>query len=84
MFRPPLWSSGLSSWPQIRMSGFDSRRYQIFCEVAGLERDSLSLVSTIEEIFERKNSGSRLKNRDDGCRGSAALTDIPLSAESWH
>jgi hypothetical protein len=28
--RPPLWSSGQSSWLQIRMSGFDFRRYQIF------------------------------------------------------
>jgi hypothetical protein len=27
---PPLWSSGQSSWIQTQMSGFDSRRYQIF------------------------------------------------------
>jgi hypothetical protein len=26
--RPPLWSSGLSSWLQIRRPGFDSRHYQ--------------------------------------------------------
>jgi hypothetical protein len=26
--RPPLWSSGQSSWLQIRMPGFDSRHYQ--------------------------------------------------------
>jgi hypothetical protein len=26
--RPPLWSSGQSSWLQIRRSGFDSRHYQ--------------------------------------------------------
>jgi hypothetical protein len=26
--RPPLWSSGQSSWPQIRGSGFNFRRYQ--------------------------------------------------------
>jgi hypothetical protein len=25
---PPLWSSGLSSWLQIRRPGFDSRHYQ--------------------------------------------------------
>jgi hypothetical protein len=37
-----------------RSSGYDSRRYQIFWEVAGLERDSLSLVRIIEELFERK------------------------------
>jgi hypothetical protein len=28
--RPPLWSSGQSSWLQIRRPGFDSRHYQIF------------------------------------------------------
>jgi hypothetical protein len=27
--RPPLWSSGRSSWLQIHRSGFDSRSYQI-------------------------------------------------------
>jgi hypothetical protein len=26
--RPPLWSSGQSSWIQIRRPGFDSRHYQ--------------------------------------------------------
>jgi hypothetical protein len=26
--RPPLWSSGQSSWLQIRTPGFDSRHYQ--------------------------------------------------------
>jgi hypothetical protein len=37
---PPLWSSGQSSRLQIQMSGFDSRHYQIFLEVVGLERGS--------------------------------------------
>jgi hypothetical protein len=27
-FRPPLWSSGQSSWLQIQRPGFDSRHYQ--------------------------------------------------------
>jgi hypothetical protein len=30
LMRPPLWSSGQSSWLQIRRPGFDSRHYQIF------------------------------------------------------
>jgi hypothetical protein len=34
---PPLWSSGQSSWLQIQISGFDSRHYQIFWVVVGLE-----------------------------------------------
>jgi hypothetical protein len=32
--------------------GIDSGRYQIFCEVVGLERGSLSLVRIIEELLE--------------------------------
>jgi hypothetical protein len=43
------------------MSGFDSRRYQIFWVLVGLERGSLSLVRIIEELF-RGNSGSGLEN----------------------
>jgi hypothetical protein len=34
------------------MSGFDSRRHQIFWEVVGLERVPLSLVRIIEELLE--------------------------------
>jgi hypothetical protein len=32
--------------------GFYSMRYQIFCEVVGLERGPLSLVRIIEELLE--------------------------------
>jgi hypothetical protein len=52
--RPPLWSSGQSSWLQIQRPGFDSWRYQIFWDVVGLERGPLCLVSTTEELLERK------------------------------
>jgi hypothetical protein len=45
------------------MSGFDSRRYQIFLEVVGPERGPLSLVSTTEEVLGRNSSGSGLENR---------------------
>jgi hypothetical protein len=58
MFIKALWSSGQSAWLQIQRSGFDSRRYQIFWVVVGLVRGALSLVSTIEELLERKSSGS--------------------------
>jgi hypothetical protein len=64
--RPPLWSSGQSSWLQMQRFGFDSRRYQIFWEAVGLERCLLSLVSTIEELLERKRSGSGLERREYG------------------
>jgi hypothetical protein len=65
---PPLWSSGQSSWQQIQSSGFDSRRYQIFWEVVGLERGPLSLVYTNEELLERKSSGPGLEIREYGSR----------------
>jgi hypothetical protein len=53
------------------MSGFDSRDYQIFWEVIGLDRSPLSLVSTIEELLGRKNSDSGLENWDYGRRDSS-------------
>jgi hypothetical protein len=63
-----MWSSSQCSWLQIEGFGFDSRRYQIFWEVVGLERGPLSLVSTIEELLRRENSGSGLENREYGRR----------------
>jgi hypothetical protein len=51
--RPPLWSSGQSSWLQIQRPGFDSWHYQKK-KVVGLERGPLSLVSTTEELLDRK------------------------------
>jgi hypothetical protein len=49
---PPLWSSGQSSWLQIRRLGFDSRHYQNKSSVSGT--GPLSLVSTTEELLDRK------------------------------
>jgi hypothetical protein len=65
---PPLWSSGQSSWLQIQRPGFDSRRYQIFWEVVGMEQGPLSFVSTVEKLLEGKRSGSGLENWDYSCR----------------
>jgi hypothetical protein len=64
--RPPLWSSGQSFWLQIQRPVLDSRRYQIFWEVVGLERGSFSLVSTTEELLWRKGSGTCLEIREYG------------------
>jgi hypothetical protein len=78
-----LWSSGSGqgSWLQIQRSVFDSLRYQIFWEVVGLERGPLNLVSTTEELFRKKNSGSGLENLDYGRKDpSRWLRDTPLSA----
>jgi hypothetical protein len=81
----PPWSDGQSSWLQIQRSGFDSRRYQIYCEVVGLERGPLSLVSTTEELLDRKSSCSGLENRDYSRTGSAELTTRhPYIRKRWH
>jgi hypothetical protein len=61
-------SSGQSSWPQIQRSGFDSRNYQIFWEVVGMERGPLSLVRTTEELLRRNGIGSVLENQEYGSR----------------
>jgi hypothetical protein len=82
--RPPLWSSGQSSWLQIQKFWFYSRRYQIFWEVVGLERGPLSLVSTILELLERKSSDSGLEIREYGRRGSVTLTTWHSVHKSWH
>jgi hypothetical protein len=48
----------------------------------GLERGLLSLVSTTEELLDRKSSGSSLKSGEYGRRGSVTLTTWhPLSAK---
>jgi hypothetical protein len=65
------WSEFLATDPQV--PGFDSRRYQTFWELVGVERGPLSLVSTTEEPLGRKSSGSGLENRDYGHRESAEL-----------
>jgi hypothetical protein len=51
--RPPLWSSGQSSWLQIRRPGFDARNFQKK-KVVVLERGPPSLVSITEELLDRK------------------------------
>jgi hypothetical protein len=48
--------------------GLDSRRYQIFWEVVGLERGPLSLVSTTEALLERKSSSCDLEKWEYGYR----------------
>jgi hypothetical protein len=49
---------------------FDSRLYQIFWEVVGLERGPLSPMSTIEELPGRNNSGFGLEIWEYGLRDS--------------
>jgi hypothetical protein len=57
--RPPL-----CSWLQIQRSGIDYRRHQNLWSVVGLERGPLCLLSSTDELLERKRSGSCLENRE--------------------
>jgi hypothetical protein len=45
-------------------SGLDSRNYQIFWEVVGLEQGSLRLLSTTEELLGINKSSSRIEIRE--------------------
>jgi hypothetical protein len=58
-----MWSSGQSSWLQIQRTRV---RLPALRGAVGLERGPLSLVSTIEELLGRNNSGSGLENREYG------------------
>jgi hypothetical protein len=49
-----------------RGPGFNYRFYPIFCEVLGLERGPLSLLSITEELLGRNSSGCGLENREYG------------------
>jgi hypothetical protein len=80
--RPPLWSSGQSSWKQIQRFGFDSRRYEIFWEVVGLERSPLSLVRATEELLGRNSICFGLESQDYGLRDPSRWpSGIHLSAK---
>jgi hypothetical protein len=62
LVRPPLWSSGQSSWLQIQRSRV------LFPAPADFVRSSGSgtgyLVRITEKLLEWKSSGSGLENRD--------------------
>jgi hypothetical protein len=60
--RPPLWSSGQSSWLRIQRSRV---RFPAL-PVVDLERCPLSLVSVSEKLLGRNSSGSGLKIRQYG------------------
>jgi hypothetical protein len=70
-FRPPLWSSGQSSWLQIRRPGFHSRHYQKKSSGSGTG-------STQPREYNcgatwKKSSGSCLENREYGRRDRSRL-----------
>jgi hypothetical protein len=70
--------------PVVRVPGYRSRGPGSIPAAISLGRGPLSLVSTIEELLERKSSGSGLEIREYGRRGSGALTmRHPSICKSW-
>jgi hypothetical protein len=67
-----------------RGPGFDFRCYQTFCEVVGLERGPLSLVSTTEELLGRNSSGSGMVNENTAVGIRRADHDTIPIRKSWH
>jgi hypothetical protein len=86
----PQWLGGIASVVSVSFyrswgRGFDSRRYQIFWEVVGLERGPLSLVSITKELLEWKSSGSGSRKprlTAVGIRRTDHVT--PSILRSWH
>jgi hypothetical protein len=87
---PPPWSSGQSSWLQNWRPEFDSRHYQIFWKkknkkktVVGLEWGPLSLVSTTEELLDRKVAApvQKTENTAGGIRHADHVA--PSIRKSW-
>jgi hypothetical protein len=79
---PPLWSSGQSSWLQIRRPGLDSRHYHKK-QVVGLERGALSLVSTTEELLDRKVAAPVYKIENTAVGIHHADHVAPFIRKSW-
>jgi hypothetical protein len=80
--RPPLWSSVQRSWLQIRRPGFDSRHYQKK-KVVDLERGPLILVSTTEELLDRKISAPVQKTENTAVGIRHAHHMAPSIRKSW-
>jgi hypothetical protein len=80
-WRPPLWSSGQSSWLQIRRLGFDSRHYQK--KVVGLELGPLNLVSTTGELLDRNVAAPIYKTENTAVGIRHADNVAPSISESW-
>jgi hypothetical protein len=51
--------------------------------VVGLERGPLNLMSTTEELLDKKNSGSCLENREYGHRDPSADHVAPFIRKNW-
>jgi hypothetical protein len=77
-----IWSHIQSSWLQIRRPGFDSRHYRKK-KVVGLERGPLSIVSTTEELLDRKVAAPVWKTENTAVGIHHADHVAPSIRKSW-
>jgi hypothetical protein len=68
---------------QIRRLGFDSRHYQKKKKFVGLERGPLSLVSTTEELLDRKVAAPVYKTENTAVGIRHADHVAPFIRKSW-
>jgi hypothetical protein len=80
--RPPLWSNGQSSWLQIRRPGLDPGT--TIKKSNGSGTGSLSLVSTIEELLDRKLAAPILKTENTAVEIRHADHVAPSIHKRWH
>jgi hypothetical protein len=71
-----------SAYLQIRRPGFDSRHYQKK-KVVGLEQGALSLVSTTEELLDRKVAAPVLKTENTAVGIHHTDHVAPSIRKSW-
>jgi hypothetical protein len=72
------WSELLATDPEVQVR---FPLLPVFCEVVGLDRGPLSLMSTIEELLGRKSSSSSLEIWKYGRRDVTLTTWHALSAK---
>jgi hypothetical protein len=78
---PPLWSGGEIFWLQIQRSWVRFLALPDCVSSSCLERGPLSLMSTIEELLERKSSGSGIRTWEYGRRDPPRWPHDTLSAK---
>jgi hypothetical protein len=79
--RPPLWFMVRVLDYRCRVPGFDSRALQK--KVVGLERDPLCLMSTTEELLDRKVAAPVLKTENTAVGIRHADHVAPSIRKSW-
>jgi hypothetical protein len=83
--RPPLDCEVSDNLMRIEgVTWFDSRHYQIFWEVVGLQQDPLSVVSTTEELLGKKVESPVWKSENTAVAIRHADHMAPSIRKIWH